>query len=345
MNWPLTQAEKKAVEAQTLPSFPINIDEIRRTISTLLSEFGRYGFFDEYTVHNFDHVYEMLKCLDWLIPADTHPLLSKGDWLFLTLACYFHDLGLLVTRDEFESRHTSGFDEFCERVLFSGPDGADYRAKVFELNEDKRERLLYQEFVRYNHAARVRGWIVGRPVTALGKAQAAATEVNRLLSPLDDRIRVDLANVCESHNLNDIDNELKYPLFQPYGGGEDETVNLQYAAVLLRTTDLIQITRQRAPTVLFRTVSPTDPISQVEWLKQNAVRHIRPKPKEDRAGTVSKETQSDTIEVYADFQQAEGFFGLTAYLKYAERELQQSFGVIEKAKRKVVKKLLSLAIY
>lgn len=309
MPWELTAAERKAIEAEALPSFPINVEEIRRTVSQLLSEFGRYGFFDEYTVHSFDHVYEMLKCVDWLVPADTHLLLTKADWLLLTLSCYFHDLGLLITRDEFENRHQTSFCEFCENVLFAGQDGPDYRAKVNELGESASEKFLYQEFVRYNHAARVRAWVLGRPNIALGDAAAAASEVNRLLSPLADRVRVDLANICESHNLNDLDDEQKYPIFRPYGGSDDEVANVQYAAIMLRTTDLIQITQQRAPTVLFKAVNPTDPVSQVEWLKQNAVRHIRPKPKADRSGEVTKEIQSDTIEVYADFQKADGFLG------------------------------------
>jgi hypothetical protein len=338
MTWDLTAAEKKAIEAQSLSSFPINVEEIRRTVATLLSEFGRYGFFDEYTVHNFDHVHEMLKCLDWLIPADTRAILTKSDWLILTLACYFHDLGLLVTRDEFDARHQSGFGEFCEKVLFSGVDGSDYRAKICEIDESRREKFLYQEFVRHNHAARVRGWIVGSPGVALGNARAAAEELDRLLRPLDSSIRNDLANVCESHNLSDLDNEQKYPLFQPYGRSVDESSNLQYVAILLRTADLIQITNQRAPTVLYRTINPKDPISQIEWLKQNAVKHIRPKPKTDRSGAVNADIQSDAMEIFAEFKEAEGFFGLTAYLQYAEKELQRSYSITEQSKKKLPKK-------
>jgi len=227
----LTVAEKYAIESQNLASFPINIVKIRDTVTLLLSEFGRYGFFNEYTVHSFDHVHDMLTCLDWIVPSDTRTSLSKGDWLFLTLSCYFHDLGLVITRDEFENRHQSDFGEFCEKILFSGPDGPDYRAKVNELPESERDKLLYQGFVRHNHAARVRHWIIGKPRIKLGDSQAIADQLNHLLSPLDDRIRTDLANVCESHNLSDLDDEQKYPLFQPYGRSDDETVNVQYAAV------------------------------------------------------------------------------------------------------------------
>lgn len=239
MDWPFTEVEKRALEAQSLPSFPINLGEIRRTVEALLSQFGRNGIFEEYTVHSFDHVYEMLRTLEWLIPVEVQSLLTKADWLLLTLSCYFHDLGLLVTKDEFEARERSNFRSFSENILFAGADGADYLAKLSELSEPERERFLYQEFVRHYHAMRVRDWIIGTPNVALGQAQSAADQINQLLSPLDREFRVDLANICESHNLDDLDLTDKYPLYRPYGSSEQELTNVQYVALLLRTTDLI----------------------------------------------------------------------------------------------------------
>lgn len=289
-------------------------------------------------MHNFDHLHEMLRTLDWLVPADTRSVMTKSDWLLLTLSCYFHDLGLLVTRDEFEARDESTFHNFCEGVLFSGPDGADYRAKVDELSAERRKKFLYQEFVRCHHATRVRNWVMGKPNVALGQATAAAEEINRLLSPLAAPVRVDLANICESHNLDDLDNDSKYPLYRPYGRSDEEATNVQYVAILLRTTDLLQITNQRASSVLFKTINPKDPTSQVEWLKQNAVKHIRPQPKADRSGEVSREVQGDTVEIYADFTNPDGFFGLTSYLTYAGKELQRSFELAERSKKALPKK-------
>ena len=72
----LAEIERRAIEAQSLPSFLFNVEEIRRTIEALLSQFGKGGIFDEYTVHSFDHVYEMLRSLEWLVPADTSQLLT-----------------------------------------------------------------------------------------------------------------------------------------------------------------------------------------------------------------------------------------------------------------------------
>lgn len=335
----LTAAEQIALDATKLPAFPVNLDEIRRAVAEILSQFGRHGFFNEYTTHSFDHVYDMLRCLEWLVPQDSSRLLTKGDWWLITLACYFHDLGLVISRDEFEKRDRSEFDGFCETVLFSGPGGEDYRSKLEELPVLEQQKVLYQEFVRANHAARVRAWIMGEADPKLGAASGLRDEIDRLLEPLDDRVRADLANVCESHNLSDFGDEKKYPVFRPYGQSDDETVNVQYAAVILRSVDLIQITRQRAPTVLYRIINPTDPISQIEWLKQNAVRHLRPQPKRDRSGAVDASLQADTIEVFAEFKKAEGFFGLTSYLQYAQRELQASFSVIEHSKKNATRKL------
>jgi len=52
----------------------------------------------------------------------------------ITLSIYFHDMGMLVTRDEFNSRDQSGFDAFCAEVLFSGSRAAEYKARVNELS-------------------------------------------------------------------------------------------------------------------------------------------------------------------------------------------------------------------
>ena len=84
--------------------------------------------------------------------------------------------------------------------------------------------------------------------------------------------------VCESHNLDDLEDLAKYRPFHPYGSSESEAANLLFITVMLRTVDLLQITKQRAPSILFRFINPTDPVSQIEWIKQNCVTGVFPKP-------------------------------------------------------------------
>jgi hypothetical protein len=68
--------------------------------------------------------------------------------------------------------------------------------------------------------------------------------------------------VCESHHLDDLNDLEKYRVSQPYRDSNAETANLQYAAILLRVADLLHITSDRTPSICFRVINPTDPVSQ-----------------------------------------------------------------------------------
>ncbi len=152
-----------------------------------------------------------------------------------------------------------------------------------------------------------------------------------MLQGASKAFKADLANVCESHNLDDIENIKKYKTFVPYGPSPDEVCNLLFVAVYLRTIDLLQITNQRAPSIMFRLINPTDPISQVEWIKQNKVTGVFVKELRDKDGHIAKDVQADTISIFAKYDNENGFFGLTSYLRYAEQQLIQSYNAIKKS--------------
>jgi molecular chaperone HtpG len=319
-------SEERARQASDLPAFSgVDVLHIKRQVGQLLDLIGGHGIFDEYTLHNVTHIETMISMLEWIIPEDTKRRMSIADWLMSVLGIYFHDLGMLVTKKEYSARNLSGYPEFRDRVLFTDDsDGGDYKAKVLSLSLDEAERLLYQEFVRDNHARRIRAWIQGQERTQLGISEDAAREVDRLLNPLDSTFRDDLGLICESHHLDDLDDLEKYKVSRPYGDSDDETANLQYAAVLLRTVDLLDISRGRTPAIMFRTINPSDPISQREWAKQMAVRRVRDQFGRDKENNLDENAPRNTIEVHATFEDAEGFFGLTSYLAYAEQQLKQS---------------------
>ena len=327
-----SDAEERAKNATKLFAFPINLDEVRREVKDILSTFGKNLFFGNYTTHDISHIDEMLTTVDWIIPEKTKDIMSPGDWLTLVLSIYFHDMGLVVTEDEFNNRANSKFDLFCKETLFKGDGGDDYHAKVKALDEEKKERFLYQEFVRYHHAARIKAWLTGESHSELGYCKAQVKLIDKLLDPLGDEFRSDLAQVCESHNLSDIEDTKKYRQYHPYGNSTDEEVNLQYIAALLRTIDLIQITKKRAPSALYRLIDPTDPISQLEWAKQNAVISVRAQKQTDDEDNVLDAKQQDTIEVYATFNEEASFFALNAYLRYANEQVKATFEALEKTK-------------
>jgi molecular chaperone HtpG len=332
-----SMAEQAASRASNHTAFAgLSLPSVRSDLAQLLPLIRANSIFEEYTKHDISHIDRMLKLLDWIIPAGTREIMTSADWLLIVLGTYFHDLGMLVTRDEYDRRNSTHFAEFRARILAAEDNTTqDYVARVNDLPGDEAEKFLYQEYVRQNHAARIRAWIEGKPNMLLGITDAVAAEVARILSPLSRVFVEDLAIVCESHHLSDLDNTRKYRISRPYGSTDQETANVQYAAVLLRTIDILDITGDRAPSVEFRIINPRDPVSQREWAKQASVRNVRPKISEDEEGNLNPSLPRDAIEVHAKFDDAEGYFGLTSYLAYAEAQMRESFNWVAQSSRKL----------
>ncbi len=202
--------------------------------------------------------------------------------------------------------------------------GKDYEDRLKYLSAEDRHRFLYQESVRHHHAARIRSCIVGMASSDLGVSQKVASIIDETLSVLDPTFRNELGMVCESHHDDDLDDFVKYKTSNPFGNSHKETANLQYCSILLRTADLLHITKDRTPSITFRLLNPADPISQQEWAKQNAVRAVRSQVAKDNEGNLDPAVPQDTVEVNASFSDENGFFGLTSYLGYAERQLKLS---------------------
>lgn len=319
-------AEKHAAETQNLRAFGgFNLLHTKREVAKLLALIGSNGIFDEYTKHDISHIDEMLELLTTtIIPVASQKLMTPADWLMIVLGVYFHDLGMLVTKFEYQRRDESGFPDFRAKLLTDDDQGKDYQERVGRLEPDERERFLYQEFVRDHHAHRIRSWVVGSARDDYGITHNTAEAIEKLLSPLGTAFRQDLGTVCESHHLDDLDNFKKYRTSQPYGTAPQEAANIHYSAILLRTADLLHMTADRTPSIVFKVISPSNPISQREWAKQSAVRSVRSQPAKDKDGNIDVTLPRDTIEVHATFTDEEGFFGLTAFLDYAEQQLKQS---------------------
>lgn len=325
--------ERKAEEANHLSAFTgVNLPHVRKQVTQMLNLIGRNGIFDQYTKHDISHIDQMLSIAEWVIPDDTKKIMTSADWLMLVLAIYFHDMGMLVTQNEFSNRDKNTEFQNYKRDFYSGLMSADYMEKLHELG-DNAERFLYQEYVRKEHAKRIKAWITGK-VSGMedGKSSTVMAEIQKILEPLPAMFRRDLGEICESHHLDDLDDFSKYRTCVRYGNSEKECVNLQYCAIILRTADLLHITNDRTPSIQFRLINPTDSISVVEWQKQGAVRAVAPKEPRDKEGKVDRSLLKDTIEITAYFDKpdlAEAFFGLSAYIGFMEKEIQKCYRWIQ----------------
>lgn len=339
----ITKAEKNAKKAESLDAFKsINLAFIKSRVAQILGLIGKNGIFGEYTKHDISHINKVLKSLDWLIPEVTANNMTSGDWLMVVLSIYFHDLGMLVTEDEFKNRNKSDFAKYKKNIL-EDISNSTFINKINSLGKEEAERFLYQEFVRSKHAERVKNWITAKSNDHLGYCESIVKEIIDLLAPLDDKFKKDLAMICESHHLYDLDDFQKYKVVYRYGSDEQEAINLHYCALILRTADLLHITSDRTPSTEFRLINPSDPKSQEEWYKQMAVSAVSPKPKTDKDEKVDHKIQSDTVEVTAYFKganKANGFFGLTSYLNFARKELLRNYKWAQEAQLKHGSKLI-----
>lgn len=242
--------------------------------------------------------------------------MTSAEWLMLTLAVYFHDLGMVVTKEEYEKRETTYFHEYKSKIL-----NEMEKSEYIDYVRKQDDHFLYQEFVRDNHATRIRQWI-NNVETDLGEVTVIKNIVNDILKDLDEMFRADLAMICESHHKDDIDDFTKYRVDSVYGNDKQEKVNLNYIAVIFRIADLLHITKDRTPSLTRRIINVSNPFSVVEWEKQKAVRAIQPKAKRDREDNINETLEKDTIEVTARFdgaETAEAYFGLSSYLNILVR--------------------------
>lgn len=319
----LTTAETRAAKAEEFKFCKgIKLSYIKENVTEILSVIGKNDIFNEYTKHDISHIEEMLNIAEWLIPEKTKSEMTCAEWLMLVLAIYFHDMGMVVTTDEYKNRDKSDFIDFKKKIEVN---------LDFFSPEDK-ERFLYQEFVRERHAARIKSWLSGETDITLGDGKSISRIINDILKCLDSLFKKDLGVLCESHhyeNIDELDTEINY------GNSPQEKVNLYYLAVILRIVDLLSIT-SRTPPIQFLLINPNNPKSLIEWQKQMSVKSVTPMSKTDDIGEIKKDLQSDTIKITAYFDNpdlAEGFFGLMSYIKEIEKEINYCYDSVRKTTR------------
>ncbi len=318
-----SNAEKHAYKTLDLPLFKqFSLTGVKEKVSNILDMIGRVeGLFSTYTIHNISHVDEMLNTLDWLIPLSTQKEMTPVDWLLTVLSIYLHDLGMVVTSDEYCHRMDNPkFQEFLQS-LNKDIEGKDYLARTEKMSADEKERFFYQEYVRDQHATRISEWIKGDHSNKWNqRVKPVAEEIAKILSDLPPRFRNDLAVICESHHKDNLDKDELFPLCRHYGNNPKELGNVQYSAILLRTSDLLHVTKDRTPSVMYKILRLSDPKGVDEWEKQIGTFSVHMQNREFNPN----DHDTHVIVIGADFTEERPFFALTEYISFADSQVKQS---------------------
>lgn len=317
-----SRAEQLADKSRELPNFKsLSLPGIREAVAAILNLIGRNDVFATYTLHDISHIDAMLQMLDWLVPESTQRAMTPVDWLLLVLSIYFHDLGLVTTAHEFDGRVNNLEFTTWRASLDQTTDGREYIARTNRMSPSEQDHFFFQEFIRKGHALRIKEWVTGRNPTRWGPDVAPiASEIANLLAPAPARFREYLGVVCESHHSADLDKLDRYPLAMRFGNDPLEIANVQYAGILLRTADLLHITRDRTPSVMYKAIRFSDPKSVAEWDKQQGTFAVGPKGRR----LVEGDPESAVVVVNADFTEERPLFSLQEYIAYADAEIKQS---------------------
>lgn len=318
-------AEQKAKEAMALSKFKgVNLQNVKESLAKMLEHITDQGMFDQYTKHDISHIDGMLNLVNDIIPHSVISAMTPTDWLMIVLSIYFHDLGMLITHQEFNDKDNN--HDYRDYLL--SIDETSYE----KLSADKRERAKYQDYVRERHGDRIYEWI-----SSIGDMPDNSHAVKKilydLLHSLDKRFLKDLAMICRSHQ-EDIQNKAtEFNIKQQYEQDSNSRVNLLYCAAILRTADLLHVNSERTPDISFMIVSPENAYSKREWVMQKSVSCIRPLDEKNRQGIIDGTIERYRFEIVANFADEDAYSHFMSYLDYAECELRKTSLVCQESAR------------
>jgi hypothetical protein len=291
--------------------YGVALSTLRPGVVDMLESIRTSGFFKTYTDHSIRHCDQMFAILTWLIPEAVRTSLSDVECCLLVLAVYLHDLGMLATTSEFENRQDDeDFVRFQQRYL----QGFDSSSSL-DADHPTLDHFIFEEYIRNTHAKRILNWLTAEAVLP-PQAQA----LHGLLYTTSDPFRHYLGLICQSHHLNNLYDRSIYPVDFRFGNEPTDCANIQFLAICLRLADVLHMSRDRTPSIVFRLISPRNPISAREWAKQL-----------DVSGVGLSMIDPTVVAVHAVCRNPRVYFYLKDFIKICDEELSRCRSWLEAA--------------
>lgn len=276
--------------------FLARLRDLRDRVTPEVSQINR--LFPEYTPHDEqDHLRRLFSVAGIVLGRALIEQLNSAELFVLAASLYAHDWGMAVGEPEkqwiLEGTLPPGasLDDFA-----SLPDERS-RLKKFA----KEQRLApneqgflgeippetWREYVRQTHAFR------------------SGERARRFFEKVDGGVAEAIARVCEGHWLD-------FPQLQDFGRYPDhssvlsEDVNVRALAVYLRLVDLLDLSEDRTPYVLWKFVAPRNARSSMEWAKHRALRSVISVPYQ-KGRVLHVDGGTDDPEVYAALEDLQGW--------------------------------------
>ena len=203
---------------------------------------------NSYTLHNEEHAVTLItKSLELTNRID-YFVLKDLDFYILFLACYLHDISMVIHPDMGRLSSENGKNLVLIAELMERMKGAVCAFNDIKLDDKKNSRYknagkflvdvfnevygYFESLVRDNHAK--------------DSAEFIRTRSNSLLNYLEPTLLSFVAKVSESHG---------YDVWDVYGlksRAKDDTISLKYLMILIRMADLLDVANDRVNYHLLR---------------------------------------------------------------------------------------------
>ncbi|WP_333624546.1 hypothetical protein [Sphingobacterium siyangense] len=206
-----------------------------------------YKAFPTYTLHNTQHIVNIVHLCDQLLGNDIKTL-SSLEAALIILAAVYHDIGMVFNDDQISNIvDEEQFDQFLE---------GNYKAKLMFLENDRKiNDNLAEWYCRWMHAQRVWEFLEDDELK-WGKIS----------------LKTVLGNICESHNEN-VENLSDDSRFNSNFLGQ---ADIRFCSILLRMADILDFDNTRSPKSVYEFLELSTPqnnleaFSNIEWSKHLA---------------------------------------------------------------------------
>lgn len=203
-------------------------------------------FMNSYTLHNEDHAVKLIKLSVDIIKRIDYLQLKRIDFYILFMACYLHDLSMVIHPDlqvfrhvDFKnlnsmSAHISDLKELAEKFVNLKHDDEKYEKKVIDIWKDFGGFMLdvfnevysfFETMVRDGHPA--------------DSAQFVRKKSDGLFSYIDKSDISFITKVGENHGKRTSD------IFDMVSNAASDTVSTKYISIVLRLADLLDVSNDR----------------------------------------------------------------------------------------------------
>ncbi len=223
----------------------------------------------EYTLHDGDHLFRVLRLMERLLPDVTLKSLSVPELMLLILTAFYHDIGMAPSLNDViiwnkywgvdeindeEKQQFEAFKKYCNK----NPTLVAEIERFYKTGANDKAELLKKHlisgYIRATHSFRAR--------TIIEKDWIGRVKYR------DFDLTDEFAQLCYSHNedpasLQDFDTSLLC--------GPGVYVCLPFIGVILRLADILDFDAKRTPAILYSHLTIRNPVSLQEWKKHRSV--------------------------------------------------------------------------